>query len=86
MAVLKYEVKAKNGTYKDRNGEEKTKWHQMGVCFENDKGQLSMKIDSIPVGFDGWVSLFEPKPKEPSAGRSNPSNAGNSIQDDDIPF
>jgi len=64
MAVLKYEVKTKNGTYKDRNGEEKTKWHQMGVCFENDKGQLSIKIDSIPVGFDGWVSLFEPKPKE----------------------
>ena len=86
MAVLKFEVKTKNGTYKDRNGEEKTKWHQMGVCFENDKGQLSMKIDSIPVGFDGWVSLFEPKPKEPSAGKSSSNNAGNSIQDDDIPF
>jgi len=82
MAVLKYEVKTKNGTYKDRNGEEKTKWHQMGVCFENDKGQLSMKIDSIPVGFDGWVSLFEPKPKE---------NVQNITQNtaqiaDDIPF
>lgn len=86
MAVLKYEVKTKNGTYKDRNGEEKTKWHQMGVCFENDKGQLSIKIDSIPVGFDGWVSLFEPKPKEAGAVRSAPSGAGNSIQDDDIPF
>jgi len=86
MAVLKFEVKTKNGTYKDRNGEEKTKWHQMGVCFENDKGQLSMKIDSIPVGFDGWVSLFEPKPKEPIAGKSSSINAGNSIQDDDIPF
>lgn len=82
MAVLKYEVKTKNGTYKDRNGEEKTKWHQMGVCFENDKGQLSMKIDSIPVGFDGWVSLFEPKPRE---------NVQNTTQNtaqisDDIPF
>ena len=82
MAVLKYEVKTKNGTYKDRNGEEKTKWHQMGVCFENDKGQLSIKIDSIPVGFDGWVSLFEPKPKE---------NVQNITQNtaqisDDIPF
>lgn len=81
MAVLKYEVKTKNGTYKDRNGEEKTKWHQMGVCFENDKGQLSMKIDSIPVGFDGWVSLFEPKPKE---GAQTPQQSPAIA--DDIPF
>ena len=88
MAVLKYEVKAKNGTYKDRNGEEKTKWHQMGVCFENDKGQLSLKIDSIPVGFDGWVSLFEPKPKEAGAG-GKPTNQGagtSGLTDDEIPF
>ena len=82
MAVLKYEVKTKNGTYKDRNGEEKTKWHQMGVCFENDKGQLSMKIDSIPVGFDGWVSLFEPKPKENVQHTAQPQ----APMLDDIPF
>ena len=81
MAVLKYEVKTKNGTYKDRNGEEKTKWHQMGVCFQNDKGQLSIKIDSIPVGFDGWVSLFEPKPRE---GAQAPGQS--QTISDDIPF
>ena len=46
MATVKYEAKTKNGTYKDKNGEDKTRWHNMGVCFETAKG-LSLKIDSI---------------------------------------
>jgi hypothetical protein len=78
MAVVKYDVVAKNGTYKDRNGDEKTRWLKMGVCFESEKG-LSIKIDSMPIAFDGWMSLMTPKPKEGA-----PSTA-NSI-DDDIPF
>lgn len=87
MAVVRYEVKAKNGTYKDRNGEEKARWHQMGVCFQNDKGQLSLKIDSIPVNWDGWISLFEPKPKEENSNRSVSSGAVRAeVMDDDIPF
>ena len=82
MANIRYEVKAKNGTYKDRNGEEKTRWHHMGVCFQNDKGQLSLKIDSLPLNWDGWVSLFEPKPKDGSA----PQQSYQAPALDDIPF
>lgn len=84
MATIRYEVKAKNGTYKDRNGEEKTRWHHMGVCFQNDKGQLSLKIDSLPLNWDGWVSLFDPKPKDGSA----PQQSAPAIEQmaDDIPF
>ena len=63
MATLKYELKVKNGTYKDRNGDEKNSWLKIGSCFETQHG-LSLKIDAIPVNFDGWVSMFEPKPKE----------------------
>ena len=85
MATIRYEVKAKNGSYKDRNGEEKVRWHHMGVCFQNDKGQLSLKIDSIPLNWDGWVSLFEPKPKDEKGTTSAPAPA-NTIADDDIPF
>ena len=85
MATIRYEVKAKNGSYKDRNGEEKVRWHHMGVCFQNDKGQLSMKIDSIPLNWDGWVSLFEPKPKDDKVTASAPAPQ-NTIADDDIPF
>jgi len=78
MAVVKYDVVAKNGTYKDRNGDEKTRWLKMGVCFESEKG-LSIKIDSMPIAFDGWMSLMTPKPKEGA------TPTANSI-DDDIPF
>ena len=64
-AVVRYEVKAKNGTYKDRNGEEKARWHNMGVCFQSDQGHLSIKIDSLPLNWDGWVSLlFVPKTED----------------------
>ena len=88
MAVVRYEAKAKNGTYKDRNGEEKTRWHNMGVCFQSDQEHLSIKCDSLPLNWDGWISLFEPKPKEAGAG-NKPTNAGagaGGIPDDDIPF
>jgi len=81
MAKLKFTVATKNGTYM-KDGEEKARWHIMGNCFENDKGQLSIKIDSIPVNFDGWISLFTPKDK--TQGNAQPQGAG--ITDDDIPF
>lgn len=84
MATIRYEVKAKNGTYTDKTGQEKVRWHHMGVCFQNDKGQLSLKIDSLPLNWDGWVSLFEPKPKD----GSQPQQAAPAIEQmaDDIPF
>ena len=82
MAQIRYEVKAKNGSYKNAQGEEKVRWHHMGVCFQNDKGQLSLKIDSIPLNWDGWVSLFEPKPKD----GSTPQQAYQAPALDDIPF
>jgi len=85
MATVRYEIKAKNGTYKDRNGEEKTRWHHMGVAFVNDKGQLSSKIDSIPLNWDGWMSYFEPKPKDGTVAASAPAPAIEQMADD-IPF
>lgn len=78
--ALKYEAKCKSGTYTNRNGEEKTNWVKIGAVFETNNG-LSMKIDSIPVVWDGWVSFFEPKPKDES---SKP--ASNVIEDDAVPF
>lgn len=85
MATIRYEAKAKNGTYKDKNGEEKVRWHHMGVCFQNDNGQLSIKMDSIPLNWNGWVSLFEPRPKDGQQA-SAPAQAAPAIADDDIPF
>ena len=60
---VKFEVIAKNGTYTNSEGVEKTKWHKCGVVLESDKG-LSMKLESLPIVFDGWLNLWEPTPKD----------------------
>ena len=82
--ALKYEAKAKVGTYTNQNGEEKPNWVRVGTVFETEKG-MSMKIDAVPVGFDGWVSFFVPKPKD---GSSPAAPASKNLGDinDDIPF
>ena len=63
MATKKYDVVAVTGTYKDRDGNEKKRYLNVGVVFESDKG-LSMKLECVPVGeWNGWLSLYEPKQK-----------------------
>lgn len=79
---IKYEVIAKAGTY-ESNGETKTRWHKCGVVLESSKG-LSLKLESLPIVFDGWLNLWEPKAKD---GEKGPAKRG-SVHDmeDDIPF
>lgn len=75
MATLKYEAVARLPEGKDG----KKRYHKCGVVFESDKG-LSLKLDSLPVaGFDGWISFYDPKPKDGAkpAGKTDP---------DEIPF
>jgi len=66
MSQIKYEAVATIGEYKDRNGETKKRYVNIGKVFENDKGQLSLKLDTIPVdpNWSGWVSFFEPKERQ----------------------
>jgi len=59
---IKYEVVANGGTYTNKNGEEKKRWVKCGVVMENDRG-LSLKMESVPVGWDGWAILSEPREK-----------------------
>ena len=94
--AIKYDVIAKNGTYKTPDGVEKTKWLKMGVCMETQTGGLAIKIDSMPVGWDGWITLAEPKEKSnfKEAGASDYTsrsakdyaNKTVAVIEDDIPF
>jgi hypothetical protein len=56
---VKYDAMCKAGSY-IKDGQEKTRWHKVGVVLVGDKG-MSLKVESLPIGFDGWVSFFEPK-------------------------
>ena len=72
MAIKKYEAVATIGEYKDRNGETKKRYVNVGSVFENDKGQLSLKLDAVPVGqgWSGWISFFEPKERDQNSNRN----------------
>jgi len=64
---IKFEVIASGETYTNKAGEEKKRWTKIGVVMETSKG-LSLKMESVPVGWNGWAILSEPKPKEPKGG------------------
>ena len=79
MAKPIYDAMVKNGTYKDRDGNEKSRWLKVGAVFEGEKG-LSMILECVPVGATGpvWVSFFEVKERQ---------SASNSASDGEgVPF
>jgi hypothetical protein len=99
MAIKRYDVVAVTGSYTDRNGVEKRRYMNCGAVFETEKG-LSLKIEAIPVGFDGWFQLYEPRTEQqtpaqqpqhafrrPAAANRQASQAAvNEDFEDDIPF
>jgi hypothetical protein len=64
---VEFEIVHGNGTYKDSEGNEKTRWQKVGVIFKSDKGNYSMKLDAIPTrrNEEGelWLNLFVPQPR-----------------------
>ena len=78
--------------YTDREGNEKTRFVNVGALFTRDDGSLTLKLESIPVGFNGWVNFYEPRPKDGGQHpqRTRPQRtaapAQNGDPDDDIPF
>ena len=77
MAVLK-ELIAKNGTYTNKQGEEKTRYTKVGVKMETAKGVM-YKLEALPVQFDGW--LYERDlPEKTGVVASKPTEM------DDVPF
>lgn len=79
---IKFDVIAKAGSYTDKNGEQKTRWHKCGVVLESDKG-LSLKLESLPIVFDGWLNLWEPQEKDAKPAAKKARHSDNS--DDDFP-
>lgn len=80
MATRKYDVcVARKGK------DDKTYWTKVGVILKSDKG-YSLKLEVVPVGWDGWASLFEPKEPQQRPQQAQPSDGGASTMEDDIPW
>ena len=59
---------------------DKTYWTKIGAVIETKNGR-SIKLETIPLAWDGWASLFEPKAKEGGQERPKAPPA-----DDDAPW
>jgi len=82
--------------YKDASGEEKKRYIQIGAVFERDDGSQSIKLEIIPIGWNGWANFYAPREKQngssdktPSARNAPPvSDSGQAPAEDqeDLPF
>lgn len=45
--------------YTTPTGEEKTRWTTVGKIFQDDQGREYIKMDVVPLGWDGFASIFE---------------------------
>jgi hypothetical protein len=68
------------GEYTDAQGNTKKRFSKVGTLW--DKGQgISLKIDHIPVNWDGWLSA-----KPPLEPRVTPQQKAPVFIDEDAPF
>jgi paraquat-inducible protein B len=81
---IKYEACARGEKYTTADGQEKQRWLKCGVVLETKSG-LSLKLESLPVNFDGWLSFFEPKPREEQQRPQQRRQFAGSYQED-VPF
>jgi hypothetical protein len=83
--AIRYDAIAKNGTY-TKDGVEKNKWVKVGVVVDTKNGGLALKIEQLPVPFDGWLQLAEPKAKEQAPSQEYTQAPSQQTISDDIPF
>lgn len=76
--------KVKDVVFADKS-RDKTKYVNVGALFERDDGSLSIKLDAVPVGFDGWLNCYDPKPRD---GQQTTGRRGQQqeVADEDLPF
>ena len=92
MAAKKtHDVVATVGEYKTQSGETKKRYVNCGSAFTNDDGNISIKLDTVPVSpeWSGWLSLYVPKDRQESRQESKPQGPkppASAPDDDDIPF
>lgn len=83
-------IMAPGEKFTGQNGEEKTRWIKCGVLLETDRG-FRIKLDCLPVGGEGWFSVFEDDAEGPQQARHTkppPVQQRPLIEppEDDIPF
>lgn len=86
----KYEVTAVTGKYTDSTGAEKSRYQTLGSVIETKNG-LMLKLEAVPIGWDGWAYLNDPKPRDGQQAQQQRPQQRQAPQGDDddmssIPF
>lgn len=61
--------------YKDSQGNEKKRYHNVGVVMSTRNGDM-LKLESLPIGWDGWAYLNDPKEREDKPVKPAQANSG----------
>lgn len=92
-----YDLAVKTDTYRDRDGNEKGRWQNVGAVLEFNDGGRAILLDRWfnPAGVPNpdnrpnvMISMFEPKGDRPNDSRDSRASkpATETAPDDDIPF
>lgn len=69
-----------------KDGKEKNKYLTVGAVFQRDDGSMCMKLEALPVTFDGWINFYEPDFKKIKETVGKPNRLNAPIEDEEIPF
>lgn len=86
------DASAVTGKYTDSEGKEKNRYMTIGALFQRDDESLTLKLEAIPLNFNGWVNFYDPKPRDGAEKTlsapvpAGPPKAKANDFDDEIPF
>ena len=85
MAKL-YDVRAKIGEY-EKDGETKARYTTIGAVLETKNGGTLLKLDTVPVNWEGFAYLVEPYEQKENLTNEAPKDIPNNAPDlSSIPF
>lgn len=84
-----HDIVAVTGKYTDRDGKEKNRYQTIGAIIDTRNGPM-IKLESVPLGWDGWAYMNEPKARDDKPhqkpGESVPAKEYDDEFNDDIPL
>jgi len=60
-------IVAVTGKYTDQQGQSKNRYTNIGTLFERPDGSQAIKLESIPLGWDGWGNFYDLDNKQQTA-------------------
>ena len=85
MAKL-YDIRAVTGEY-EKDGETKKRYTTIGAVLETKNGGQMIKLDTLPVNWDGFAYLNEPLPPKSDKQDVAPTHIPNNAPDlSELPF